>query len=146
MGIKEVIVVSDDAVSEQAQIQSEFKRAYPIFQGIFFYFASCKALFLGQKIIDSLIDTVKLPLCIRALLRIALRMTLKTDLLLGCQDNALKAQSLLPEQRKGVLRHRPGDGLGGEIEQLVSHILSHGLYRGKDRGYGLTDSRRSFNK
>ena len=146
MGIKEVIVVSDDAVSEQAQIQSEFKRAYPIFQGIFFYFASCKALFVGQKIIDSLIDTVKMPLCIRALLRIALRMTLKTDLLLGRQDNALKAQSLLPEQRKGVLRHRPGDGLGGEIEQLVSHILSHGLYRGKDRGYGLTDSRRSFNK
>ena len=78
MGIKEVIVVSDDAVSEQAQIQSEFKRAYPIFQGIFFYFASCKALFVGQKIIDSLIDTVKMPLCIRALLRIALRMTLKT--------------------------------------------------------------------
>lgn len=55
---------------------------------------------MGQKIIDSLIDTVKMPLCIRALLRIALRMTLKTDLLLGCQDNALKAQSLLLSKEK----------------------------------------------
>ena len=146
MGIKEVIVVSDDAVSEQAQIQSEFKRAYPIFQGIFFYFASGKALFPGQQIINCIIDPVKMSFGIRALLRITFGTFLKTDLLFRCQNNTFESQSLLPQQRKSVLRHRPGDGLGGEIEQLVSHILSHGLYRGKDRGYGLTDSRRSFNK
>ena len=61
-----------------------------MFQGILFYFASGKALFVGQKIIDSLIDTVKMPLCIRALLRIALRMTLKTDLLLAVRIMLLK--------------------------------------------------------
>ena len=97
MGIKEVIVISDDAIGEQTQIQPEFKGTYLIFQGILFYLASRKALFVGQQIINGIIDTVKMPFCIKALFRITLRMALKTDLLLSRQDDALKAKSLLSE-------------------------------------------------
>ena len=115
-----------------------------MFQGILFYFASGKALFPGQQIIDGIIDPVKMSFGIRALLRITFGTFLKTDLLFRCQNNTFESQSLLPQQRKSVLRHRTGDGLGCQIEQLVSHVLPHRLHRRKYGGYGLAHSGRRF--
>ena len=115
-----------------------------MFQGILFYFASGKTLFPGQQIIDGIIDPVKMSFGIWALLRITFSTFLKTDLLFRCQNNTFESQSLLPQQRKGVLRHRTGDGLRRQIEQLVSHALPHCLYRRKYGGYGLAYSGRRF--
>ena len=115
-----------------------------MFQGIFFYFASGKALFPGQQIINCIIDPVKMSFGIRALLRITFSTFLKTDLLFRCQNNTFESQSLLPQQRKSVLCHCTGDGLGCQIEQLVSHVLPHRLYRWKYSGYGLAHSGRCF--
>ena len=101
---------------------------------------------MGQQIIDGIIDPVKMSLGIGALLRITFGMFLKTDLLLRCQNNTFESQSLLPQQRKGILRHCPGDSLRRKVEQLVPHIFPHGFYRGKDGGDGLAYSRGSFNE
>ncbi len=99
----------------------------------------CKVLLMREQIIHGIVDAVKVSICIRARLRVALCLLLcrlslshKTDFVLCRQYNRLDVQSILLQKPEAFLRHSAGDGLCREIKKLLRHALSHRFHRGKN--------------
>ena len=146
MGIKQIVVIPDNAIGKEADIQTELKGADPVLARIFLYDLPRKAVRMQQKIIDRIVDPVKMPLCVGAVLRVTLNLLHKADLFLRCQHHAFKQKSLFPQQREGIFRHGPGDGLCSQIKDLVPHAVSHRLDRRKNRGDRLANAGRRFDE
>ena len=115
MGIKHIIIVTYDAIGEQAHVQAHFKGTDLIFPGIGFHHLPVIVVLMGEQIINSFVDPVIMAVRIGTGAGIALCFLHKAYLFLGCQDYCLKTLPLLTQQLEGIVRHRAGDGLGWQI-------------------------------
>ena len=135
--IKDIVVVTDDMIDPGCDIQTVLKRTDP---SIF-----CPAqnaipihhIFFLQNVIDGIVDTVKMPFCVRTVVRVAGSLLQKTHLILGCDHDRLSLIALFFHQKKGIVCHDTGRIFGSQIKDLVSHILPHRLYGRKDGSQSL---------
>ena len=146
VGIEHIVVVADHRIHPLCQIQAHLIGADLPFAGLLLQDLPAHLIRGGQKLIDCVVDPVKMSLCIRTGFRIAVLLLTETDLLLGGEHQHLHPQRLLLQDIKGLPGHRPCDGLGGQVEDLLSQTFSHSPYSRKDTGHGLSHSRRRLDK
>ena len=83
MGIKQIIVITDNAVCKQTHVQTHFEGADLVLLCIFLHILPAETLFVSQQIIDGLVDSVVMPPGIRAIFRITLCLLHKTGFFLS---------------------------------------------------------------
>ena len=127
IGVKHIVVVTDDPVHPVADIQAEFKGTHPVSCPIFQDQLPGNAPLLVDDVKDRLIDPVKMSLGQGAGIRVALRPVHGTQLFLGRQGDCGEIQPPGPQKAKALLGHLAGNGLGSQVEQLVPMALPHSL-------------------
>ena len=127
MRIKHVIVIADYGIGKQAHIQTHLEGTDSVFLRVLFYLLSAVDILMNKQIIHPLVDPVVVSLGIRTILRITFGFFHKAYLIFRCQNHALTFQAMFPQQSKSMIRHRPGNRLGSQIENPFTHPLSHCL-------------------
>ncbi len=147
IGIKHIVVITDDHIHPRGEIQIQFKRADPVLMRLLKdYFSGKRIRPAGPQIIDRLIDPVKMSFGIWAVIRVARSLFADTQLLLRREDHRLQPHPLLSQDIQRIPCHRPGDRPGSQIKDLVADPLSHGFQRRKQGGQCLPHSRRCLDK
>ena len=144
--IKNIIIITDHRIRPQRHIQSELKRTNLPFLCLRLDRRTVKPLPLRDQLKYGVIDAVKMPLCIRTRIGIALRLIEKTDFFFGSQCQCFHAQSLTAQDLIRLLRYRSCHCLCRSIENAVCQSLSHRFYRRKYRGKCFSRSGRSLYK
>ena len=151
VGVKDIVVVADDCVRPQGQVQTQLEGAHLPFLRLLLHRLTAHVVGGGDHVIDRIVDTVKMSLGVRTVVRIALRLLAEAYLLLCRQGDDLVLESRIPllhcsgpiragllQYVKGLLGHGSGDGLGGQVKKLVRQPLPHCLHSRKDGGHGLS--------
>ena len=123
--IKHIIIITDHRVHPGGSIQTHLKRTHLPLPCLHKQFLPLIRVLLCQKLIHRVIHSVKMPIGIRTLLRITLHLIHQAHFFLGGDRECLIRQSFPFENRKRLLRHRPGDRLGCQIENLISIPFPH---------------------
>ena len=144
IGIKNIIIVADNRIHPQRHVQPHLERAHVPFSRLFFYHLPAHLICGGQQFIHRVIHPVKMPLGVRAVIRIAVCLLAEADLLLGGEHDHFHAQILGFQGVKCLPRHRSGNRLGRQVEYLLSQPFPHGFYSRKHRRDRLSHSCRSL--
>ena len=92
-----------------------------------------KVVYMGQQIVNCVVNPVIVPLCIGTVIRITLGVFHKADLVLGRENDGFQLKPGIPHYFKRIAGHGSGNGLCREIKNFLTHLLPHGLNRGKER-------------
>ena len=101
--VKHVIVVTDNSVHEIADVQAEFKGTDLKLLSIPQNRLPGNPKFPVNDLIDSVVYPIKMPFCIGAGIRVALRLFEKAQLILGRDGYRAKLESLFPQKFQGLL-------------------------------------------
>ena len=127
MRVKDVIVVTDDAVRKETHVKAHLEGTDIVLFGIFLDRCPRKVVGCREKVIDGCIDPVEVALCARAGIRIALRSVEHTDFFLCRKAYILELQPLRAADFQRILCHPAADRFGGEVENLLCLALTHRL-------------------
>ena len=117
IGIKYIIIITNNAIYKTADIQAQFKRAHLMLFCTVQYLLSGDPLFLLYHLINSIIDPVKMSLCSGTAFRIAVWLFQHTQLFFCSNSYRTEIQVFsFSEQSKCLLSHTSGNGLGSQIE------------------------------
>ena len=95
---------------------------------------------------NSIIYPVKMSLCKRTVIRIALWLFHGTKLLLCRYGNRSEKQTLFPQKTKAFFCNTSCNGFCCQVKQLFSEALTHGFQRRVNGGKCLPDSCRRLDK
>ena len=146
IGIKDVVVIADDSVHPGGHVQTHFKGTDLPFSCLLLDHFSADGIGGVQKLIDRVVDPVKMPFRIGTGIGITLRFFTEADLFFGGQYDHFHPQSLLPQRLKRLPGHSAGNGFGGQIKDLLSQSFSHGPGGWKDGGNGFPHAGRGLDK
>ena len=144
--IKHIIIITDYGIHPDCSIKPQFKWTYLPFLRLFFQHASGDCILSCDQFINCIIHPVKMSLCIKTVLRIALRFIAKTDLLFCSQRNHFILQSLFFQSIKCTCGCRSGNRLCCQIKDLFSKPFTHCLHRRKHGCQSLPRTCRCLNK
>ena len=133
MRIENIVIVPDHCIREKAHVQRQLERTYLMLFRTLFYLFPRIVIRCSQQIKHSFIHAVKMPLCPRAGIRIAVRLVQYADFVFRGQNNALEEQPLRPQKLDSAGSSRSRDCFGGQIENLLRLPLSHG-FDGRKKG------------
>ena len=131
--VEYVIIIADHSIDPCGNIERKFKRtdfellSLPL---------DCRTVDIStthQHIIDCIIYPVKMPLCIRARLRITDRFPAETDFFFCCESDHFHTQPLFFHRAERVLCNRSGDRFRCKIENFISQTFSDCFYSRKHR-------------
>ena len=142
VGVEHVIVVADDAVAPVGDVQAELKGADLVLLCVSEDHLPGDGPLPVDDVVYRIVDPVKMSRRPGAGRRVAVRLLQDAELLLGRHRHRGEIEAPLPQDGEGLLRHRPGDGLGRQVKDLVPQALPHRLQGRIDHGQRLSDARR----
>ena len=146
IGIKDVVVVTDHSICKKRQIQLKFVWTDRPFFCLLLYVGAAVFRFSGQHLKNRVIDAVKVSSGAGTDLGSAVRLVKDTDFFLRRKRQGFDAETTGLQPRKCIFCDSPGDGLGCQIEDFVSEMLSQRMDCGKNRGNGFADPGWGLNK
>ena len=146
IGIKHVIIITNDPIYPDREIETHFKRAHlPFFCMSTDHFSGIY-LFCGPELINRIIYPVKMSFCIRTFLRCTFRSILKTQFFL-CRDRRyLEFQTFFPQDMECLLRHSSCDGFCSKIKKCFTFSLTDSAHRRKNGRHGFSHTGRCLDK
>ena len=144
--VKHIVVITDNPICPVGNIQAELERTHLILPGVLDHLLPGDPCLPVDDLIHRVIDPVKMALGIGTAIRVALRGVQKAQFILGGNGHCPQYHAPLLKKGKGLLRHLPGNGLGGQVKELLHMALSHGLQPRVYGGQSLSHPRRCLYK
>ena len=144
--VKHIVVIADNIITPAGRIKTKLKWTNGIFIRLRQNIITLNHIAPAKQVKNCIIYSVKMPLCIRTVHRIALHLITQAQLLLCRNLNSFCPVTVFFKKCKRFLCYRCGNRLRCQVKDSVCQLLTNRLHCRKNSRDGLSDTCRSLHK
>ena len=144
--IKHIIIVAYHCIHPQRKIQTHLKGTHLPLLGLAKDGLPVIDMRGGPQLINRIIDPVEMTFGIGTMGRITFRLLHKAELILGRDGHHLVFHAFFLKNRKSLLRHSSGNGLGSKVKNGLPFSLAHSADSRENSGHSFSNACRSLDE